>query len=85
MKVLKMFVNLLTALLLIIGFTNLSNGKPVDDEDTVVIEPAFDNVIDGEDGAIDISHLGPHAYGLPSNESGEFFNVYSFTLCPLVK
>ncbi|XP_026333154.1 zinc metalloproteinase nas-4 [Hyposmocoma kahamanoa] len=77
MKVLKMFVNLLTASLLIIGFTNLSNGKPVDDEDTVVIEPAFDNVIDGEDGAIDISHLGPHAYGLPSNESGDALSTWS--------
>lgn len=71
----KIFVNSLTVLLLIIAFTNISNGKPVDDDDTVVIDAAYDddNVIDDQ-GGIDISHLGPLAYGLPSNKSGEFFS-----------
>lgn len=79
---LKICVNSVTIVLLIIGFTSLSNGKPFDDEDTVAIEPANnneDNVVrDADEGGIDLSHLGSEAYGYPSNASGEFFTLISF-------
>lgn len=46
------------------------------DEDTVVILPAelVDEGLNDVDGGdeIDVSHLGPAAYGLPNNESGEY-------------
>lgn len=64
----KIFVNLLTVILLITEFTNISIGKPVDDEDTVLLDG---NGIDEEVVAMDISYLGSDAYGYPSNESGE--------------
>lgn len=74
---LKIFVNSVTVVLLITGFTSLSNGKPFDDDDTVVIDAAdYDgNVVGTEDSGIDISYLGSVAYGRPSNETGEFFSL----------
>lgn len=76
----KILVNLVTVTLLVIGFTNLSNGKPFDFEDTVVVDANdednvidVDNVIGDYKEGIDVSHLGPHAYGFPSNESGKTY------------
>ncbi|XP_049879665.1 zinc metalloproteinase nas-7-like [Pectinophora gossypiella] len=57
----------------------LVSSLPVD-EDTVAIEAAendIDNNIDGDDNVIDISHLGPEAYGSPNKESGEAVSKWS--------
>lgn len=51
------------------------NALPVSDNDIDALygldpNDLFENGIDGEEN-IDISHLGPAAYGSPNNESGK--------------
>ncbi|XP_023943796.2 hatching enzyme 1.2-like [Bicyclus anynana] len=42
----------------------------IDDTDAILVD-AGENSIDGDDSAIDVSSLGPEAFGLPKNESGD--------------
>ncbi|KAL4711841.1 hypothetical protein ACJJTC_006010 [Scirpophaga incertulas] len=63
------------SILILFTFHNVLNGLPVSNDmlDNVNWEDnniLFDNSIDGEDN-INISHLGPEAFGSPKNESGE--------------
>ncbi|XP_034827814.1 hatching enzyme 1.2-like [Maniola hyperantus] len=62
-------------LFLLINFALFSgyNTLPVndDDADVIIVDSFLDNSIDGDDSVIDISSLGPEAFGTPKNESGD--------------
>lgn len=67
-------MEILFILLNVVLFSGL-NTLPVDKEDTdvAIVDPYLENSIDGDDSFIDISSLGPEAFGIPKNESGEYF------------
>ncbi|CAH2237519.1 zinc metalloproteinase nas-13-like [Pararge aegeria] len=66
---------------LLISIVLFSGSKafPVDDDDSdiIIVDSVLENSIDGDDSIIDVSSLGPEAFGIPKNESGD--NVAEWT------
>ncbi|XP_060806699.1 zinc metalloproteinase nas-4 isoform X1 [Amyelois transitella] len=57
-----------------------ANSWPVGDVDTVELIPMDDNSIDNFDSdTIDLTQLGPEAFGSPSNKSGESLSTWNET------
>lgn len=77
-------MEILFILINIVLFSGL-NTLPVDNEDAdiTIIDPYLENSIDGDDSVIDISSLGPEAFGIPKNESGEYFAFLSINYFPV--
>lgn len=65
--------------LILLSLFSAITSLPIDDDDVIIIFDDFlnSNRIEG-DGEIDVSDLGPQAYGVPKNESGMYlyFQLY---------
>lgn len=75
-----MFLNTKLFIILVLFISGkYSFPFPDEDEDTVIILPDEnfdDNEVDGEN-KIDLSHLGPEAFGSPNNESGDALSQWT--------
>ncbi|KAI8442421.1 hypothetical protein MSG28_005935 [Choristoneura fumiferana] len=58
-------------------WADLAQGFPLDGDDDIVAIEAANGIDDmGDEDKIDLSHLGPEAYGAPSKESGDALSTW---------